>query len=82
MRKLQTWMDKQGVRDAQVAITLNLSRVQVSRIRRGITKASVPTAHALEALTKIKWWYFVDGEATPPKPPRPRRRASRRKAAP
>lgn len=54
-------MAKNGLRDHQVANNAGVSRVQISRIRRGVCGASVPTARRLEKLTKIKWHYFVGG---------------------
>ncbi len=58
MSKLQKWMDKNEVRDATVAASLKISRVQVNRIRRG-NKTSVRTARKLERLTGIKWYHFI-----------------------
>lgn len=62
MTRLQQWMTKNRKLDAEVARAVKRSRPQISRIRRGITAASVPTAHRLETLTGVKWWHFVAGE--------------------
>lgn len=71
MQKLQAWMDKKGWCDNDVAEALRgsrkISRVQVSRIRRGITGTSVLTAKALAALTGIRWSAFVEVPAKPKK---------------
>jgi transcriptional regulator with XRE-family HTH domain len=63
MMELQTWMDRHGKRDHQVAAAISISRPQVSRIRRGLTTASPDTAHKLEALTGIKWFHFLERTA-------------------
>lgn len=65
MSKLQTWMNKNGQVDADVARSTRLSRPQISRIRRGIHTASEKTARRLEALTGIKWWHFMTIEKKP-----------------
>lgn len=55
-------MTKNDMRDEQVARIVKLSRVQINRLRRGKSTASVPTAQALEKLTGIKWYWFLRGE--------------------
>jgi transcriptional regulator with XRE-family HTH domain len=51
---LQEWMDKRKLNDAQVAARVDgLSRSQVSRIRRGVSRPSPETALKLSQLTKI-----------------------------
>jgi len=61
MTKLQSWMTKNGKIDREIAQAVKVSRPQISRIRRGKIGASYKTAIRLEALTKIKWWNFVEG---------------------
>ena len=60
MRTLAQWMKQHGVRDAAVAAQLKISRVQVSRIRRGKCGCSVETAKKLAKLTGIAWHLFLD----------------------
>jgi transcriptional regulator with XRE-family HTH domain len=59
--KLDVWMKAHGLCDREVALKIKISRVQVSRIRRGIHGASVKTAMRLQELTGLKWWTFVRG---------------------
>jgi len=59
--QLQAWMTKHKMRDHQVARLVKRSRVQISRIRRGKTYTSVPTAMRLQKLTGIAWWNFIKG---------------------
>ena len=47
MSKLQRWMNENGFDDNHVAAKVGLSRVQVSRIRRGICGTSPATARKL-----------------------------------
>lgn len=55
-------MDAHGLKDGDVAAKLKaVSRVTVSRIRRGINGTSKPTAHKLEKLTGIPWHQFIGG---------------------
>lgn len=56
---LQEWMTEAGLKDRQVAEKVGLSRVHVSRIRRGLLGASVPAAKRLEELTRIPHWKFL-----------------------
>lgn len=52
---LQQWMDRKGLTDADVAAKVEgLSRSQVSRIRRGVSRPSPETALKLAKLTKIR----------------------------
>lgn len=55
-------MTKNDMRDEQVAKIVKLSRVQINRLRRGKSTASVATAMALERLTGIKWHWFLRPE--------------------
>lgn len=52
---LQEWMDKRGLKDADLAERLGgkLSRSQISRIRRLKSIPTLDNARALEAATKI-----------------------------
>ena len=59
---LSEWMEAEGLKDDAVASKLSLSRVQVSRLRRKINGASVPTARKLESLTGIPWHSFLSPE--------------------
>jgi plasmid maintenance system antidote protein VapI len=61
MTQLQRWMTKHSKGDAEVAATIKRSRSQISRLRRGITGASVNTALKLQGLTGIAWHHFVRG---------------------
>ena len=63
--KLQEWMDKRDLVDADVSAITKVSRPEISRIRRGLCRASVPTAKALHKLTGIPWPELV--EAPQPK---------------
>lgn len=67
MTKLQQWMTQRGKLDRDVARAVKRDRSQISRIRRGISAASLSTAQRLERLTGIKWWNFVEREARPNK---------------
>jgi transcriptional regulator with XRE-family HTH domain len=66
MRKLADWMARKKLDDADVAAQVGCSRVQVSRIRRGVCRPSPALAMRLETLTKIRWHEFI-GAAPPPK---------------
>lgn len=59
-------MTRNGVKDAELAekIGHQLSRSQVNRIRRGVSRPSIEGAKALEAATKIPASRFVMGEAS------------------
>lgn len=66
-------MNKKGWVDSDVANALHergsrkISRVQISRIRRGITGTSIPTAKALGALTGLRWTLFLEAVMKPKK---------------
>lgn len=59
MRSLQNWMRKNRKLDDDVARAINLSRSQVSRIRRGKSICTIDTAQKLEKLTGIRWFRFL-----------------------
>lgn len=63
MSDLQEWMSRAGETDATMSQKLGVSRVQVSRIRRGICKPSPTTAQKLEAITAIPAADFIFGAA-------------------
>ena len=63
MTLLQQWMDREGKRDLEVSLALDISRVQVLRLRRGQYRPSVETARKLEMLTGIPAPQFIFGEA-------------------
>lgn len=59
MNKLQKWMTLNNRRDADVGAAVGLSRVQISRLRRDLTGASVASAKRLAKLTRIPWHNFI-----------------------
>lgn len=65
MNELQQWMQSKELNDAKLAELTKgqVSRSQISRIRRGRSIPKVSTAKALEALTGIPWHSFVNSEA-------------------
>jgi transcriptional regulator with XRE-family HTH domain len=67
MTKLAEWMKHKGWRDHQVAKLLKISRVQVSRIRRGKCGCSVDTAKKLAKLSGEPWHLFIVNDAPPKK---------------
>jgi transcriptional regulator with XRE-family HTH domain len=60
---LQLWMKATGYTDARLSAEVGVSRVQISRIRRGICKASPETAMKLEQVTKIPAPRFIFDDA-------------------
>lgn len=71
--KLDAWMRKHNKRDDDVARAIrSVSRVQINRIRRGVSFASIKTAMRLEQLTRISWTHFVK------QPPQRSRKAAAR----
>lgn len=57
---LQEWMDRKGFKDADVAARLDgISRSQVSRIRRRVSRPSPETAEKLSKLTRIPAARFI-----------------------
>lgn len=62
MTQLQGWMDTHGLKDGDVAAKVKVvSRATISRIRRGVNRASPETAHKLEKVTGIPWHEFIGG---------------------
>ena len=59
MTLLETWMEANGVGDDAVATETGVSRVQISRIRRGLSKPSPELALKLSSMTGIAAWDFV-----------------------
>lgn len=53
MTRLQSFMDTNNIKDGDLAPKARISRVQMSRIRRGISHPSRKTAKLLEAATAI-----------------------------
>jgi len=63
MTALKDWMERKALSDADVAARIDgLSRSQVSRIRRGVSRPSPETAEKLAALTRIPAAKFIFGE--------------------
>lgn len=56
---LKDWMKETGETDASLAAKLGVSRVQVLRIRRGLSKPSPKLALALSGITRIPAWEFL-----------------------
>lgn len=61
MSDLQSWMIKNAETDASLSEKIGISRVQVSRLRRGIHRPSIATARKLEKVTTIPAAEFVMG---------------------
>lgn len=68
MHNLQEWMTENKESDETLAAKLAISRVQVSRIRRGINGASKATAQRIEALTGLPWHSFIEPSAASVEP--------------
>lgn len=62
MEQLKTWMTDAGETDETLAAKVNVSRVQISRIRRGLSRPSAPLAETLSQLTGIAAWDFLKPE--------------------
>ena len=60
---LEKWMAKKKLDDAGMAKLVPLSRSQINRIRRRVSRPSPESARALEVVTKIPAAKFVMGEA-------------------
>lgn len=60
MTQLQQWMDDAKETDLTLAGKLGISRVHVSRLRRGKYGASKATALKLEEVTGIAWHAFIE----------------------
>lgn len=65
MDDLQAWMTANRETDASMAPKLSVSRVQVSRIRRGKCRPSPETALKLERITQIPASTFIFAEFRP-----------------
>jgi transcriptional regulator with XRE-family HTH domain len=65
MTQLAQWMSKRGIGDSALADKAGgeISRSQISRIRRGISGTSRETAKRLEKITGIPWHEFIGGSA-------------------
>lgn len=63
MDALKSWMLEAGETDESVADKTGVSRVQISRIRRGLSRPSPELADKLSGLTSIPAWDFVRPEA-------------------
>lgn len=62
---LQQWMERNGLNDAALAARVEgLSRSQVNRIRRGVSRPTPNTARKLATITGIDVAKFVLGEAS------------------
>lgn len=59
MIDLALWMKTAGETDETVAAKLGVSRVQVSRIRRGVNRPSPTVAEKLQAITGYPAWEFL-----------------------
>ena len=59
MNALATWMAETGETDETVAAKAGVSRVQISRIRRNISRPSLQLAEKLEGLTGRAAWDFL-----------------------
>lgn len=59
MADLASWMEARGETDATLATKVGVSRVQITRIRNGVSKPSPRVAMELERLTAIPAWEFL-----------------------
>jgi transcriptional regulator with XRE-family HTH domain len=57
-------MSSSGETDETVAAKVDVSRVQISRIRRGLHKPSPRLAARLEEITGVSAWEFLRPETT------------------
>lgn len=53
MTQLETWMTANGVRDAELAEAVGISRSQICRIRQGKVAPSLAVAARIEAFTGV-----------------------------
>jgi transcriptional regulator with XRE-family HTH domain len=60
---LSDWMASAGLGDRELSERLKISRSQVSRIRRRVSRPTPETARALEQVTRIPAAKFMLGEA-------------------
>jgi transcriptional regulator with XRE-family HTH domain len=63
MNQLAIWMSANSETDKTLAPKVEISRVQVSRIRRGIQRPRRELALRLEAVTQIPASDFIFGDA-------------------
>ena len=63
MRDLDQWMKQEGLDDKAVAALVGTSRVQISRIRRGLSGTRRDKAEKLQDLTGIPWPEFIGSPA-------------------
>jgi transcriptional regulator with XRE-family HTH domain len=59
MTVLAAWMEKAGETDTSVAEKAGVSRVQILRIRHGVSKPSPRLALTLSGITGIPAWEFL-----------------------
>lgn len=59
MNALAAWMSEAGETDETVAAKAGVSRVQISRIRRNLSRPSPELAEKLETLTGRPAWDFL-----------------------
>jgi transcriptional regulator with XRE-family HTH domain len=62
MSELQAWMEANGERDETLAPKVKVSRVHMSRLRRGKNRPSLETAKTLQELTGIPATQLMFGE--------------------
>jgi transcriptional regulator with XRE-family HTH domain len=62
-RTLSDWMEAAGLTDRDLSERLDISRSQVNRIRRRVSRPTPETARALEQVTRIPAAKFMLGEA-------------------
>lgn len=60
---LDQWMSKNGVKDAELARKVGVSRPFITRIRAGARQPSLPVALRLAAATKLPVSSFTRGAA-------------------
>lgn len=65
MSRLKQWMEDAKETDQSLGAKVGVSRVQISRIRRGINGASRATAQRLEEVTGIAWSTFIEPSREP-----------------
>lgn len=63
MTKLSEWMTANEIDDAEMARRLDVSRVSISRIRRGLQRPSPRLAETMARVTGIPAWDFIRPEA-------------------
>lgn len=63
MTQLETWMTQNHETDESLAAKADVSRVQISRLRRGINRPRPALASRLEKITSIPAAEFIFGAA-------------------